>query len=135
MAELVAVIGGWVPESGDDRRLGSVWIGHATDEETFDADPVLYPLGRVGSGLSHGERDALLAVLRDTERADAPFAPLPEGPELRRTRWVEPLLCVQVRYLTVSAAGVLRQPVLRALRPDVRPVEAATAPLLDVDRR
>ena len=134
-AELVAVIGGWVPESGDDRRLGSVWIGHATDEETFDADPVLYPLGRVGSGLSHGERNALLAVLRDTERADAPFAPLPEGPELRRTRWVEPLLCVQVRYLTVSAAGVLRQPVLRALRPDVRPVEAATAPLLDVDRR
>ena len=126
--ELVAVIGGWVPEADDDSRLGAVWVGHATDEATFDTSPVLYPLGRVGSGLTHRERDMLLTVLRGIELPAPPFAPLPApGPELRRTRWVEPIICVQVRYLTVSPNGLMRQPVLRALRPDVRPVDAATA--------
>ena len=128
--ELVAVIGGWVPETGDPRRLGSVWVGHATDEATFDTAPVLYPLGRVGSGLSHSERDMLLTVLRGIEIDAAPFEPFPTGSELKRTSWVEPMICVQVRYLSISNSGLMRQPVLRALRPDVRPVDAATAALL-----
>lgn len=131
--ELVAVIGGWVPETGDDRRLGSVWVGHATDEATFDTAPVLYPLGRVGSGLSHAERDLLLSVLRDIEQAKAPFDPFPTGSELKRTRWVEPMICVQIRYLSISNSGQMRQPVLRALRPDVAPVDAATAALMTTE--
>ena len=134
-AELVAVIGGWVPEHDDDRRLGSVWIGHAADESTFHQHPVLYPLGRVGSGLPLANRDALLTVLRETQREECPFDPAPEGPEVARTHWVEPILCVQVRYLTVSASGLLRQPVMQVLRPDVAPVAAATAALVDNDTR
>ena len=128
--ELVAVIGGWLPEAGDDRRLGSVWVGHATDEETFDTVPVLYPLGRVGSGLSHRERDLLLTVLRGIERSRPPFVPVPTGPEAQRTHWVEPMICAQVRYLSLSNGGLMRQPVLRSIRPDVRAVDAATARLL-----
>ena len=88
---------------------------------------MLYPLGRVGSGLPHAQRDALLQVLRSTERDTCPFSPAPTGPDVRRTRWVEPALCVQVRYLNVTPDGVLRQPVLIALRPDVTPIEAPTA--------
>lgn len=129
--ELVAVIGGWVPETASDRQLGSVWVGHATDEASFDRSPVLYPLGRVGSGLSLAERADLLGVLRDIERPTCPIDPRPDGPEVRRTHWVEPMLCVQVRYLSVQPSGALRQPVLRCLRPDVSPVAAATADLLD----
>lgn len=132
--EVVGVIGGWVPETDNANRLGSVWIGHASDEETFDDDPVLYPLARVGSGLPHAQRDDLLQVLREIERPTCPFDPRPDGPEVRRTTWVEPILCVQVRYLTRSENGTLRQPVLRALRPDVLPVQAAYAELLDVPR-
>ncbi|MDO5287969.1 MAG: DNA ligase [Actinomycetia bacterium] len=131
--ELVGVIGGWVPETDTPSRLGSVWVGHAADEPTFEADPVLYPLARVGSGLSLAQRRDLLQVLRETERPTCPFDPRPEGPEVRRTTWVEPLLCVQIRYLTRSESGTLRQPVLRVLRPDVLPVEAAYAELLDVE--
>lgn len=131
--ELVGVIGGWVPETESPGRLGSVWIGHASDEETYEANPVLYPLARVGSGLSHASRDDLLKVLREIERDTCPFDPMPTGPEVRRTRWVEPILCVQVRYLTTSDSGTLRQPVLRALRPDVRPVDAATAELYEIE--
>lgn len=127
--ELVAVIGGWIPEAGDERRLGALWIGHAADEATFDTDPVLYPLGRVGSGLSQRDRDALLVVLHGTVRDTPPFDPVPQGPDARRSHWVEPLLCVHVRYLNISAGGLLRQPVMRRLRPDVDPVAAATAEL------
>lgn len=129
--ELVAVIGGWIPETGDDRRLGAVWLGHPADEATFETNPVLYPLGRAGSGLSHAEKDALLEVLRTTQRDTPPFDPAPQDPAVRRTHWVEPLLCVQVRYLNVTPDGVLRQPVLLRLRPDVAPVEAPTVDLTD----
>jgi bifunctional non-homologous end joining protein LigD len=131
--ELVGVIGGWLPETESPGRLGAVWIGHAADEATFEVNPVLYPLARVGSGLGHAARDDLLKVLREIERPTCPFEPRPVGPEVRRTTWVEPILCVQIRYLTTSDNGTLRQPVLRALRPDVSPVDAATAELYEIE--
>ncbi len=129
-SELVAVIGGWIPETGDDRTLGALWVGQPADEATFETEPVLYPMGRVGSGLGRADRDTLLTVLRETTRPTAPFSPVPADPAARRTRWVEPMLCVQVRYLEVTPDGALRQPVLVALRPDVTPVDAPTADLV-----
>ncbi|WP_051208864.1 hypothetical protein [Propionicicella superfundia] len=131
--ELVAVIGGWVPETASPHRLGSVWVGHPSDEATFERTGTLYPIARVGSGLPHDQRDDLLSVLRQIERPTSPFDPLPVQPEVRRTTWVEPVICVQIRYLGVSPSGSLRQPVLRAIRPDVVPLDAATAPLLPLD--
>lgn len=128
--EVVAVIGGWVPEVGSSTRLGALWVGHPTEESTFEDDPVLYPLARVGSGLSGKERDALMTVLRGITRDTPPFAPIPEGPGLKRARWVEPMVCVQIRYLTTSQSGALRQPVLRKLRPDVSPVGSPTAHII-----
>lgn len=127
--ELVGVIGGWIPEGGDGKRLGAVWLGHPADESTFMQQPVLYSLGRAGSGLSHAEKDTLLEVLRTIERPSAPFDPAPKDAVSRRARWVEPVLCVQVRYLNVTPDGVLRQPVLVRLRPDVSPLEAPTVDL------
>lgn len=135
-AEFVGVIGGWVPETESDKRLGSLWIGHPHDEQTFGADGLLYPITRAGSGLGHGERDQLLQVLRSIEIDHCPFVPRLHGPDARRARWVEPILCVQVRFLgrhggftredAASAGdnGQLRQPVLRRLRPDVTALEA-----------
>lgn len=135
-AEFVGVIGGWVPETQNPRHLGALWIGHPHDETTFDRDGLLYPITRAGSGLSHSERDQLLQVLRSIETDHCPFVPPPIGPEARRAHWVEPILCVQVRYLGAPGgfsragaghagdAGQLRQPVLRRLRPDVTALEA-----------
>jgi bifunctional non-homologous end joining protein LigD len=132
--EFVAVIGGWLPETRSPNRLGALWVGQPADEATFETRPLLYSLGRVGSGLAHAQRDDLLQVLREIERPTCPFEPLPTGPEARRTRWVEPMLCAQVRYLTITEGGTLRQPVLRALRPDVAPLDAATAELYEITR-
>ncbi|HET7724976.1 MAG TPA: non-homologous end-joining DNA ligase [Propionibacteriaceae bacterium] len=130
--EFVAVIGGWLPESTSPDRLGALWVGLPADEATFESRPVLYSMGRVGSGLGHAQRDDLLQVLREIERPTCPFEPTPTGPEARRARWVEPMLCAQVRYLTITEGGTLRQPVLRALRPDVAPVDAGTAALFEI---
>ena len=128
-AEVVTVIGGWLPETDAPDRLGAVWVGNVANAETFEDNPVLYSLGRVGSGLSQKQRAALLTVLRDIERDTPAFDRLPADPEIKRTRWVEPLLCVQVRYLNVTPSGSLRQPVLMSLRPDVSPLDADTAEL------
>lgn len=130
--ELVAVIGGWVPQADAAHHLGSVWIGHPTDEATFHDSGLLYPIARVGSGLRLSDRSSLLTVLGDIRRETCPFEPRPNAPEVRRTSWVEPAICVQVRYLGTTDAGTLRQPVMRALRPDVTPLEAPYARLLDV---
>lgn len=142
-AEFVGVIGGWVPETENERRLGSLWIGHPHDEATFTDDGLLYPITRAGSGLGHAERAQLLEVLRSIETPQCPFVPKLHGPDARRARWVEPILCVQVRFLgrsggfTREAAasagdnGQLRQPVLRRLRPDVTALEAPYVPLDD----
>lgn len=131
--ELVGVIGGWVPETDSANRLGSVWIGHPHDEATFEQTGILYPVARVGSGLPHDQRDALLDALRQIERPTCPFVPPPVGSEVRRTTWVEPLVCVQVRHLGRSDSGVLRQPVLRAIRPELTPLQAPTADLLQLE--
>lgn len=131
--ELVGVIGGWVPETDHPGRLGSVWIGHPADEATFAATGMLYPLTRAGSGLGQAERAQLLEVLRETQIDHCPFDPPPVGPEARRTHWVWPAICVQVRYLGASESGILRQPVLRRLRPELSPLDAATADLIELD--
>ena len=135
-SEFVGVIGGWVPETGSEHRIGALWIGHPNDETTFEEDGLLYPITRAGSGLSHAERDDLLQVLRSIGTDRCPFVPPPRGPDARRARWVEPILCVQVRHLgqpdgfsssgvaAAGEAGQVRQPVLRRLRPDVTALEA-----------
>lgn len=125
--EIVAVIGGWIEETESRGNLGALWVGYPDDEATFAETGVLYPLGRVGSGLSHAERDALLGILREIERPDSPFVSLPQAVDAARTHWVEPMLCVQVRYLGRTDNGTLRQPVLRRLRPDVTPLDASHA--------
>lgn len=134
--EFVGVIGGWVSEQTSPNRIGALWIGHPHDEATFDQDGLLYPITRAGSGLSHAQRDDLHHVLSSIEVGRCPFVPAPVGPDARRAHWVEPILCVQVRYLgqpggfsptaalAASEAGQLRQPVLRRLRPDVTALEA-----------
>lgn len=131
--ELVAVIGGWVPEKENPNRLGSVWVGYPTDEASFEQSGVLYPIARAGSGLLLEQREGLLEVLRSIERPDCPFDPYPDAAEARRSHWVEPIICVQVRYLNWADSGVLRQPVLRALRPDITALQAPTAELINIE--
>ena len=107
------VIGGWRPEKESD-RLGSVLVG------VPGPDGLLYR-GRVGSGIA-GKAGRLLAQ-QLVDRADSPFAD--EIPRMDRegTVWVDPVLVIDVQYLTITGDGRLRQPSYRGLRTDLSPAD------------
>ena len=89
-------------------------------------------LGAVGSGISDRVSEALAEVLAGIERP-GPDPALSVGPvaaELERRAgerlsWVQPLVVVEVRHLGHTAAGLLRQPSLARVRPDLAPTDLA----------
>jgi bifunctional non-homologous end joining protein LigD len=117
-----AVIGGWRPQTGTTRRIGSLLLGLPDDESglTF--------IGRAGSGLTSGMAADLTRMLTPLERATSPFhGPLPRA-DTSGAVWVEPQVCIEVRHLGHGGNGRLRQPVLRGIRSDVSPEELRREP-------
>jgi bifunctional non-homologous end joining protein LigD len=123
------VIGGFTPvENGPGLR--GLLVG------AFAGDQLVYA-GRVGTGFSAREARALFDFLDQRRRTTPAFARFPGGAEAPpRSRWarpsshsgppvwVEPELVVEVDYLEWTDDDVLRQPSLRAVRPDARPADA-----------
>lgn len=107
------VVGGWRPEQGDRRRIGSLLVGTPTPDG-------LHYLGRVGSGLAEHSQVDLLSELRPRQRRTSPFAG-PVGPDQEGTTWVDPEVVVDVRALGFASQGALRQPSYQRLRPDMSP--------------
>ena len=104
--------------------------GEGLREPTFGAlllasrepDGALAYRGRAGGGFT----DAMLAALRSRLDALATDAsPFPETPpEAARATFVRPELVVEVEYSETTAAGLLRAPVFKRLRPDKAPEDA-----------
>ncbi|MGH9064765.1 MAG: non-homologous end-joining DNA ligase [Acidimicrobiales bacterium] len=111
------VVGGWLP--GDGRRagtIGAVLVGY------HEAGGLRYA-GRVGSGFTEAELEALHRSVAELARPASPFLPPPElpGPVRRRGRFAEPALVVEVAFSEWSPDGLLRHPVYLGRRDDVRP--------------
>ncbi|MFL6156591.1 MAG: non-homologous end-joining DNA ligase [Marmoricola sp.] len=106
------VVGGFRFETGSDARLGSVLVGQPT------ADGLEFR-GRVGSGIAGKAGQRLGELLRPLVRAGSPFDE--ELPRLDRegTTWVDPVVVVDVQYLTLTADKRLRQPAYRGIRTDL----------------
>jgi bifunctional non-homologous end joining protein LigD len=119
------VIGGWKRStaSSSTGRMASLLVG------TPDPAGGLVYAGAVGSGLSMRETRALLPVLADIVRAEPAFAPTPHLPDPSRDGavWVEPILVCDVEHLGRGGQGLLRQPTLVRLRPDLSVVDVAEA--------
>ncbi|MPZ87782.1 MAG: ATP-dependent DNA ligase [Nitriliruptorales bacterium] len=121
--EATAVIGGWLPGEGSRApTLGALLVG------MLDARGSLQYAGRVGSGFDDAELTRLSALLADHETDTPPFADLTRlPPEVRRpparggARWCRPDLVCDIEYNERTAAGRLRAPVYKGLRPDVDP--------------
>lgn len=78
--------------------------------------------GRVGSGFS----DAALARIAQTlgKGVDTPTVHVAvQDPELKRAHWLPPAMVVEVSYRGIGGNGLLRQPSLKALRPDKSPAD------------
>ncbi|WP_435744824.1 non-homologous end-joining DNA ligase [Nocardioides sp. SYSU DS0663] len=107
------VVGGWRPTEGTD-RLGALLVGEPTPEG------LLYR-GRVGSGIGGRASAALTEALAPYVRSASPFADEVPRVDSLGTRWVEPVLVVDVDTHHTSRAQRLRQPSYQGLRPDLSP--------------
>ncbi|MFN8173371.1 MAG: non-homologous end-joining DNA ligase [Candidatus Nanopelagicales bacterium] len=109
------VIGGWKSREDSRSRLASLLVGTPTD------DGMLRYEGAVGSGLSGSVSRTLLEVLGEIVSDDSPFHGYPAPEEARGDvhTYVTPVLVVDVEHLGRAANGLLRQPSVVRLRPDL----------------
>ena len=109
------MIGGYTRGQGGRReRIGALLVGaHARSGQLRYA-------GRVGSGLSEHDLDALARALAPLERPDSPFAS--DGPAPPRGAvFCEPRMVAEVEFSQWTRDGLLRQPTFVALAQDVAP--------------
>lgn len=108
------VVGGWRPGSG--RRaggIGSLLLG------VPGAEGLEY-VGKVGTGFSDRDLDAVLAVLEPLRRETSPFVDVPRA-DARDAHWVRPSRVGEVRFAEWTVDGRLRQPSWRGWRDDKQP--------------
>lgn len=106
------LVGGVRHETGSEVRLGAVLVGESTPDG-------LVFRGRVGSGIAGKAGQTLGELLRPLVRADSPFSDQLPRMDTAGTVWVEPVVIVDVQYLTVTPDGRLRQPAYRGVRTDL----------------
>lgn len=113
------VIVGYSNPQGGRQYLGALLLGYYTP------DGKLVYAGRAGTGMDEAELKRLLSVLKPLEQKAMTVAEPPprsnrfSSPlKLSQVHWVKPSLLAQVRYLTWTADGLLRQVVYLGLRED-----------------
>ncbi len=112
------VIGGWRLETDSTNRLGAVLVGEPT------ADGLVFR-GRVGSGITGRTAMLLKELLEPLARPTSPFADEVPRIDALGTRWVEPVVVIDVESLGFAGQGRLRQPSYRGVRDDLTPTDLA----------
>lgn len=108
------VVGGWRP--GQGRRaggIGSLLVG-------VQENGGLRYIGRVGTGFSDADLDAIGERLHGHDRKTSPFDDVPRA-DASDAHWVTPSLVGEVRFAEWTDDGRLRQASWRGWRPDKRP--------------
>lgn len=116
------VIGGYTPPGGSRPHFGALLVG------VYEGDQLVFT-GKVGTGFNAKLLRSLHAQFRKLERAECPFANLPEprphrygttitAAEMKRCHWLEPVMVAQVKFAEWTRDGRLRQPVFLGLRED-----------------
>ncbi len=107
------VVGGWRLETDSQNRIGALLVGEPVEGGGF-----IYR-GRVGSGISGAKARKLEEVLAPLTRDTSPFSDEVPRVDALGTRWVEPVLVVDVESLGLSSQQRLRQPAYQGLRTDL----------------
>jgi bifunctional non-homologous end joining protein LigD len=115
------VVGGWRPGSGRrEGGIGSLLLG-------INEGGRLRYVGRVGTGFSDDDLDAIAARLHGHERRTSPFDDVPRA-DANDARWVTPSSVGEVRFAEWTDDGRLRQASWRGWRPDKRPEDVVREP-------
>lgn len=109
------VVGGFTDPGGARSGFGSLLLG------AYGDNGELVYAGRVGTGFSERQLQALHARLSDDERPESPFHD--SVPDVRRVHWVYPQLVVEVEFTEWTRDGRLRHPSFRGVRDDRDPGE------------
>jgi bifunctional non-homologous end joining protein LigD len=114
------VVIGWTEGSGARGNLGALDLG------SYDERGDLVVRGSVGSGLDGETMDVLLECLRLIEVRE----PVAKGRYLpkRGRHFVKPAIVVSVRFTGITGDGLMRHPVFRGVRPDLRPEDCISGP-------
>jgi bifunctional non-homologous end joining protein LigD len=107
------VVGGWRPQEGTTDRLAALLVGEQTPAG-------LVYRGRVGSGIGPKQSAVLTELVTALGRADSPFADEVPRVDAQGTRWLEPVLVVDI---DTHGRGYdrLRQPSYQGVRADLTP--------------
>ena len=110
---------GWSDPEGSRPYLGSLLLGYYED-----AGKLIYA-GRAGSGISDAELERLWRRLQPLAIKKMPLdVPPPRKSRfgsplaLSRVHWVRPELVAEVKFLTWTQDGLLRQVIYQGLRED-----------------
>jgi bifunctional non-homologous end joining protein LigD len=116
------LVGGWRQQLGTSaERIGGLLVG--VPAPAAGGHTELRYAGRVGSGITAAVERELRRLLGPLRRADPPFADQVPAIDADGAVWCEPQVVVEVRHLTWTSVGRMRQPVFRGLRPDVPATE------------
>ncbi|WP_420363515.1 ATP-dependent DNA ligase [Curtobacterium aetherium] len=108
------VVGGWKPGAGRrEGGIGSLLLGIPGDEG-------LEYVGKVGTGFTDRDLDAIADVLGAIGRDDSPFVDVPRA-DARDVHWVAPERVAEVEFAEWTGDGRLRQPSWRGWRSDKAP--------------
>lgn len=107
------VVGGWRPQEGTSDRLAALLVGEQT------SDGLMYR-GRVGSGIGPKQSKVLAELVAGLVRDSSPFADEVPAVDARGTRWLEPVLVVDIDTHGLGYTR-LRQPSFQGVRTDVTP--------------
>ena len=118
------VVVGWTDPEGSRPFLGALLLAYYTPEGR------LVYAGRVGGGINNAELERLWHLLQPLATPNMPLdVPPPRTSRfgsslvLSRVHWVRPELVVEVKYLTWTDDGLLRQVIYQGLREDKPPSE------------
>ena len=103
------VIAGWSP-STRKKTFASLLVG------TWEDGKLVYR-GRVGTGFSMDDAQALQRQLDSRARKTNPFVNVPR-PIAKSAHWVAPELVAEIAYTEFTPDGIMRHPSFRALRED-----------------
>jgi ATP-dependent DNA ligase len=110
---------GWSDPEGSRPYLGSLLLAY------YDDDSKLVYAGRAGSGISGAELERLWRGLQPPAIKKMPLdVPPPRTSRfgsplvLSRVHWVRPELVAEIKFLTWTQDGLLRQVIYQGLRED-----------------
>lgn len=105
------VVGGYRFETDSQTRMGAILVGVPTPSG-------LAYRGKVGSGIAGRAGARLNELLKPLTQSESPFLDVPRL-DAQGAVWVEPVVVVDVDYLSITADLKLRQPAYRGVRADL----------------